>query len=335
MLARLRIRQLDLGELLDESFRLYRNHFLTFAAIAALILVPYALVSFAAQYPLQAQLANLQSQANSGANPFAQPSSFDLIGDIIFWYIGIIAVNLLYVVMFQPLLEGTLAYTISQRYLGRESGVGEGFGAAIRHIPALIGARLIPVLVGAGVSGIIIGGTVLIMMLILGGSFTDQLDSRSLAAIVGVGMLTFVLLGIITLLGLALLVRILFTSQAIMVEDAGAWESLVRSWRLTQGSFWRIIGYMLLIALLMYVLVALPVFVMNFAMSIIGLDQRVQFIIATCTNAVIGIVVTPFSMITYTLLYYDLRVRKEGFDLEQQANALLASSTDWPTLKRS
>jgi hypothetical protein len=33
----------------------------------------------------------------------------------------------------------------------------------------------------------------------------------------------------------------------------------------------------------------------------------------------------PFNLIAYTLMYYDLRVRKEGFDLEQQAQNLLLS----------
>ena len=326
MLARPRLRQLDLGELLDESFRLYRNNFLTFAAIAALILVPYALVSFVAQYPLQAQIAELQNQTNSGANPFARQSPFEMIGDMLFWYVGIIAVNLLYAVIFQPLLEGALAYTISQRYLGQESGVGEGFGAALRRSPALIGARLLPVLVGVAISGAILGIVALIVALAVGRNINDSLDSVSLLTIGVVGMLAFVLLGIATLVALALLVRIMFTSQTIMAEGAGAWESLARSWRLTEGSFWRIVGYMLLIMLLMYLLAALPVFVVTFAAGIAGLDQQVQLIITTCASAVLSVIVTPFSMIAYTLLYYDLRVRKEGFDLEQQANALLPSN---------
>jgi hypothetical protein len=329
MLARPRLRQLDLGELLDESFRLYRSNFLTFVAIAALILVPYGLVSLVAQYPLQAQIADLQNQTTSGANPFAQQSLSDLISEMLFWYVGMIIVNLLYAVIFQPLLEGALAYTISQRYLGHERGVGEGFGAAVRHSPALIGARLIPVLVGVMISGAIIAVMGLIVAALVGRSLSDSLDSGSLGLIVGVGMLAFMLIGVVALVGLALLVRILFTSQVIMVEGAGPWQSLVRSWRLTQGSFWRIVGYMLLIALLMYLLAALPMFVLSFAMSIIGLDQRVQLIITTCTSTVISVIVTPFSVIAYTLLYFDLRVRREGFDLEQQANALLGPGLGW------
>lgn len=326
MLNRPRIRQLSLGELLDESFRLYRSNFLTFAAIAALVLVPYTLIGFVAQYPFQDRLAEIQNQAGSGANPFGAQTPFEFMGEMAFWYIILVAVSLLYSVIFQPLLEGALAHGISQRYLGRETGVGDSFGAAVRRSPSLISARLIPVLIGVLLGGVIIGGSVLIIFLLVGQSFSEQLDSNSIAAIAGLGLLGFGLLLVVMVAALALLVRILFTSQAVIVENAGAWASLVRSWRLTEGSFWRIVGYMLIVLLLIYVLIALPTFVVSFIASIVGLDLRVQFIINTCANAVLSVIATPFSMITYTLLYFDLRVRKEGFDLEYQARSLLSGN---------
>ncbi|MBV9789891.1 MAG: glycerophosphoryl diester phosphodiesterase membrane domain-containing protein [Chloroflexi bacterium] len=324
MLNRPRIRQLSLGELLDESFRLYRSNFLTFVAIAALVLVPYSLISFAVQYPFQAQIAELQNQANS-AN-FGGQSPFELIGEMIPWYVITIAVSLFYTVVFQPIMEGALAHSIAQRYLGREIGLGGSFGMALRHAPALIGARLIPVLIGTLFSGVLIGGSVLLATLIIGGGSINDLDTSSLGILVLLSFLGFAVFGVVTLIGLALMIRIMFTSQAVIVENAGAWQSLVRSWRLTQGSFWRILGYVLLMVLLIYVLAVLPVSVVSFIGGIIGLDQRILFVINACAGAVLGVITTPFSMIAYTLLYFDLRVRKEGFDLEYQANALLPNN---------
>jgi hypothetical protein len=40
-------------------------------------------------------------------------------------------------------------------------------------------------------------------------------------------------------------------------------------------------------------------------------------------GAVANVLVVPFGLIAYTLMYYDLRIRKEGFDLEQQARNLM------------
>lgn len=322
MFIRPRIRQLGLGELLDESFRLYRNNFLTFVAITALILVPYTLISLMIQVPLQTKLVELQSQVSS-ANPFGTQSPFAFFAEFFFWYLILFAVGLIYSVVFQPLLEGALAHSIAQRYLGREIGVGGSFGMALRHAAGLIGARLIPVLIGLLFSGVVIGGGVLLVIVIAGQSISQEFDSSSLGAMIGLGMLGFSVAAILALIGMALMLRIMFTSQVVIIENAGPWQALVRSWRLTQGSFWRILGYALLIWLLVYILAALPAGAIGFFGALSGLNQRIVLVINTSAGAVLQVIATPFSMIAYTLLYFDLRVRNEGFDLEYQANALL------------
>jgi hypothetical protein len=320
MQSRPRIRQLGLGELLDESFGLYRNNFLTFVAIAALVLVPYTLFSFAAQYPLQERLMGVQS----GSNPFITQSPFEMIGELLFWYLLIFAVSMMYVVVFQPLMEGALAHGITQRYLGRDTGVGDSFGAALRRAPSLILARLIPLALSLLLAGVIFGGGALLLLLLIGQSFSD-LGSSGFGALFGFEILGFGLMAVLILVGIGLVVRIMFTSQTIVVENAGPWQSIVRSWRLTEDSFWRLVGYLLVIGLMIYFLVALPTFVVSFASTLLGIDIQLQMLINTCANAVLSVIVTPFSMIAYTLLYFDLRVRNEGFDLEYQANTLLPS----------
>ncbi|HEY0604526.1 MAG TPA: hypothetical protein VGD58_16520 [Herpetosiphonaceae bacterium] len=322
MFVRPRIRALSLGELLDESFRLYRSNFVTFVAITALIMVPYSLISLVMQWPLQTQLAELQNQTSSG-NPLGAQSPFAIMGEFFFWYAVLIVVSLLYTVVFQPLLEGALAHSIAQRYLSREIGVGSSFGMALRHAPALIGARLLPVLIGALFTGIFIGGGMLLAGLIIGQGINDEFDSSSLSAILGLSMLGFAVAAALALIGLALMLRIMFTSQAVIVENAGPLQALVRSWRLTQGSFWRILGYAVLIWLIVSLLAALPAGTIGFFAGLTGMDPRIQLVLNTSASAVLNVIATPFSMIAYTLLYFDLRVRNEGFDLEYQANALL------------
>ncbi|HEY0737601.1 MAG TPA: hypothetical protein VGD69_21965 [Herpetosiphonaceae bacterium] len=327
MFVRPRIRALSLGDLLDESFRLYRSNFITFVAITALIMVPYSLISLVMQWPLQTQLTELQNQP-SGSNPFGTQSPFAIMGQFFFWYAILIVVSLLYTVVFQPLLEGALAHSIAQRYLSREIGVGSSFGMALRHAPALIGARLIPVLIGALFAGIFIGGGMLLAGVIIGQSINEEFNPDSFGAIIGLGMLGFAVAAALTLIGLALMLRIMFTSQAVIVENAGPLQALMRSWRLTQGSFWRILGYAALIWLMVSFLAALPASAIGFFAGLTGLDPRIQLVLNTSAGAILNVIATPFSMIAYTLLYFDLRVRNEGFDLEYQANALLPGTMD-------
>lgn len=331
MIARPRIRQLGLGELLDESFRLYRANFLTFITMAALVLVPYQIISFLVQLPIQNELAGLVPQPGANpTDPLAGQSPLDVFSGILFWYLGIIAISLLYVVVFLPLLEGALTHAVAQRYLGRSATTGESFGAAIRRSPALIGARLIPTLFGAGIFLVLFAIIGVLAFLVIRASASDTAEPSLALGAVAVGFLGVGLTIVLTVVALALYVRIFFTSQAIMVEDQGPWQAIKRSWRLTQRYFWRTVGYLLVIILLMYFLASLPAIVLIAPTALLGIDQRLQLLLQIIVTTIFSVIATPFSLIAYTLMYFDLRIRKEGFDLEQQTNTLLAPGTSSP-----
>ncbi len=326
MITRPRLRQLGLGELLDESFRLYRSNFLTFVSITALVLVPYQIVSFLVQLPFQGELAALQNASGAGATVGAE-SPFDVFTDLLFWYLGLLGIGLLYAVVFLPLLEGALTHAISQRYLGRSTAVGESFGAAVRRSPALIGARLIPTLFATLLFGLFVGLFVGLIYLMVGRG--EPSDSSAIGAL-GLGFLGIFFLVLLTIACIALYVRIFFTSQTIMVEGQGPWQSIRRSWQLTHRYFWRTVGYLLVIIILMYFLAGLPVTVIVTPLALFGLEYQTQLLISTVVTTVFSVIATPFSLITYTLMYFDLRIRKEGFDIEQQTSAMFSPEPTLP-----
>jgi hypothetical protein len=43
-----------------------------------------------------------------------------------------------------------------------------------------------------------------------------------------------------------------------------------------------------------------------------------RFVLQSILGGIVGILVAPLQYITLTVLYYDLRIRKEGFDLQMQ-----------------
>ncbi len=329
MIARPRIRQLSLGELLDEAFRLYRNNFLNFVAIAALVMVPYTLLNFVVQLPFQSQLARLQNPANP-IDPFAGQSPVAFFSGLLFGVVGSLLLNLVYLVVFQPILEGALAYAIARRYLVQPTGIGDSFGAALRRALPLIGARLIPTLLGFVVGvllfGLIFGVTFLLVSQLVGSNGGGTI--AALGILFSFGLFVLALIAIIYFA-----VRLLFTSQAVMVEDHGAIAAIRRSWRLTQGYFWRTLGILAVVVLIVMLISAIPASVITLPVTLLLQDRpELALLINTVVSTILNVLVLPFSMIAYTLIYFDLRVRKEGFDLEQQAGALLgtAGTTAFP-----
>ena len=104
--------------------------------------------------------------------------------------------------------------------------------------------------------------------------------------------------------------------QAVIVEGMNAPAALRRSFDLIRGSWWRIFGITLvlgLVALGLAVVLSIP-FALMAAMSS-GRESGLGFVSQLVGGAIVESVVQPVLFIAGTLLYYDMRVRKEEYNL--------------------
>ena len=103
-------------------------------------------------------------------------------------------------------------------------------------------------------------------------------------------------------------VRWYFVWQAALVEGVGPREALSRSSDAVSGNWWRVVGIMFVVGLISGVVGLILGFTVGF-IPIVG-------------QTIAGMLVTPILLIASTLLYYDLRVRQEGYNLETMAREL-------------
>lgn len=139
--------------------------------------------------------------------------------------------------------------------------------------------------------------------------------SLLLAIVVMFGFLCFFFPGVILLCGL------LLAFPALVLEPGTSpLAALSRSWYLTRGSRWRMLGLLVTLAILLYVpIIAIAALVTLLLPSGGGQTHDVV------TLAVVGVLqmlLYPLLYCVLTVAYYDLRVRKEGFDLEVLASTL-------------
>jgi hypothetical protein len=99
--------------------------------------------------------------------------------------------------------------------------------------------------------------------------------------------------------------------QAILIEGLGVNGALRRTAELSKGTKRHILNTMLLMAL---VTTAISIGVTLLSTMI------PSFILRLLISTALSAVVYPMWGITETLLYYDIRIRKEGFDIEYMAN---------------
>jgi hypothetical protein len=115
----------------------------------------------------------------------------------------------------------------------------------------------------------------------------------------------------------------LFATPAVVVfERLGAAESIGRSWNLAKGMKGKVLGVMLL-AYLVVIAVQLAV---EMVAQAIGLNP----IMGSVASSVLVIFIYPLIGICTALLYYDARIRKEGFDLQVLASELEGASGPAP-----
>jgi len=110
--------------------------------------------------------------------------------------------------------------------------------------------------------------------------------------------------------GLILLIMWFVGTPACVVERTGPWASLKRSAQLTKGHRWKIFGLMLL-------LIIVSLIVSGLIELVIGrLGNDILMMLATLLW---GAIWGAYYSIAVVMTYHDLRVAKEGIDIEQIA----------------
>jgi Membrane domain of glycerophosphoryl diester phosphodiesterase len=137
----------------------------------------------------------------------------------------------------------------------------------------------------------------------------------------GLGVLLAVLALIALIPALIMVyVRTVVAVPAIVLEHVSGWHGLQRSWQLISGRFWPTFGRMLLLALIAGIMSS----VIGAIVEVPGaaLDPGNSFVFSQLGGAIAAVFVGPITYIGVTLLYYDIRIRKEGFDIEMLARSL-------------
>jgi hypothetical protein len=135
--------------------------------------------------------------------------------------------------------------------------------------------------------------------------------------------LGFLMFGGLALAAIALVVPAIWLGVAwalafpvLIAEGQRGTSALGRSFRLVQGRWWPTFGALFLAFLFQFFLglvFGIPLAFLSFNMES---NSPVALAITTVLNVLASVITTPFMAAVLVLLYFDLRVRKEGFDLQ-------------------
>ncbi len=228
---------------------------------------------------------------------------------------GSSTINLLFTVLAAAVLSGLLIVAVSRAVLGRLATPGEVWERTKPRVWALIGETLL-VQVLTIVITVVLG---LIAVAIVAGIGAST-DFDSAASVVVAALAVLVIVVVTLVLAFLVGIRLSLAPAALVLENLGVIESMKRSWSLTRGFFWRILG----ITLLVQIIVGL---ISGMVGGVIGLIQLlalaaspdamgILMAVTAFLTALVQAVVLPFSAAVTALIYIDVRMRKEGLDVE-------------------
>jgi hypothetical protein len=108
---------------------------------------------------------------------------------------------------------------------------------------------------------------------------------------------------------------------ALVAENLSGTGALRRSYNLVRGRWWATFG-VLIIAFVLNAVVDQIVSIPFAIVSFVSADSVIGFTVGALANIISDVITTPFVAAVFVLVYFDLRVRKEGFDLQLLAQAM-------------
>ena len=302
------LRPLVLGDIFDGAFRIIRYN--PKATIGAAVLVS----AVAMTVPV---IIGLLSGSTQGLQP--DPSTGELSDSQILRLLVALG-GLLVGTQLQSIgllfVSGMIAHVSSAAAVGRKLTITEAWAATRGKRWRLLGMSFmlgLAVVLAVGIAvGVLVVGVVV---------FDAPLGA---AIVVGLGLTAILVVGLgwfwVRVRALAV--------PTLMLEPGGVWSALGRAVRLTQRQFWRLLGLLLLTALVVGVagsILQLP-FTITGQVFLTSADETTYgllvYLLVTGLGTVISsAVLQPFSAAVTALLYIDQRMRKEAYDVELMTQA--------------
>ncbi|WP_402375829.1 glycerophosphoryl diester phosphodiesterase membrane domain-containing protein [Isoptericola rhizosphaerae] len=305
------LRPLSLGEIFDGAFSAVRHNPAVMLGLVAVVVATATLLA-----ALLAQFA-VPPLTDLLAEPFGTDA--ELTGFTAAdagWFAQIVAVSSalsLTLLIAQPVTEGFITVSVSQSVIGRKMSVGEVWQKVRPRLAVLIGWMLLRT-IGLGVATFVVFfGAILLVSAV-----AVATDSAVLSVLVAL-----LCLAAIVALAAWLWVRLMLVAPALVLEGTGLGRTIARAWRLTRSAYWRVFGTVLLAS----IIAGVAGQVVSYPLGMLGLlvdggDFGWGMIVSSVVASVIAsMLYLVFVSGVVALVYTDVRMRREGLDVQLAAAA--------------
>ena len=322
-------RLLGVGALLDESVRLFRERWRSFAVVSAVALLPFGILSVGVSVGLAAVGTAIASQPVRVYSLSALATPQVVYGTLgVFVLLGLVG-------LIDSLLWTAALTRTTDAYLHAEQPSVRGvYGLAVRRLLALVGGSLLLMLAAAiltlaatllfVVTGFGLLGSIVALVGLL--AWWRKPDVRKpwlkwlIVLAAPFGLPTY------------LLVRWSMFVPSVVVEGHGPIGALRRSSELVRGEWFRAASVLGVASLIVLVLASAPAYLVSIPLGVIDVARGnygadlVGLALRNGVSIVCQVLFASIGTIAYTLLFIDLRNRREGTDLAERLQQIEAPS---------
>ena len=315
------LRPLSFGTILGSSFRVMRRNPAPTFGLAVLL---YGFVVIVVVAVFGALFAF--SFARFGSASFNDQNDI-LAGSVGLFVLAMIVPVALSVVA-TGVLQGIISLEVARATLGEKLRVRGLWRLAKGRIAPLVGWAFL--LTGVIVVFLLIsvGVTAAVFALGTGSGVAGSANGRA-AIVLGGLLLSLFFAFAFGVLGAWLSTKLALVPSIIMLERLTLGASMARSWSLTKNNFWRTFGIQLLIGVIIYAastIISFPVgLIGGLAAVLVNPNGDPNALITTYAiiygiDGIISVIVGAIGLVmqsaSVALIYIDIRMRKEGLDLE-------------------
>lgn len=313
---------LDLNHVLSGVFGAYRRHW---KALLGMGLAAYTLAGAVAVGLSAAGWAALSDSWRAmGDTPSTGDAELSDLTPLFLGLGGLWLVFALGVLLATGLLHAAVAVVVQEAVLGRRIGFGTVWRRAWSRLGSVLGTVLLPALAALVPALLFLFGLCLMLGAMLASLDTEGDNGGGLAI---TGVLVILLSTATTPIALWIWVKFSLAPTAAVVESAGTLTALRRSAQLVRGSWWRVFGYTLVMALIVggvsfavQAVISLTTQATVFGVPLSQHPTPGTIFLSMATMAITGGLLTlltqlllgPLLPLTSSLLYVDQRIRKEN-----------------------
>ena len=306
---------LRLGEVFDGAFDAIRTNPRVMVGTTALVVAITVILGIVLQqlvtnaFP-QIFGTGLADLLGEGASDAELEEMLTLSGTLMS---GVILTPLMMLVV-TPVMSGMLTVSVSRSVLGHKATVGEVWAATRPLVWRLIGLSL---LLGLAASIITAGAVGLVALA------ASQVATGGDGWVAVFGLAIIVMLIVIVILGW-FAVRTMLMAPCLVLEKLTIRRAIARGWSLTRGGFWRLLGIYLLAQIAVSFVAQIVAFPISFlgSLALVSLPPETAMTATFALTSLVSYIVTiSFLSALIALIYIDVRMRREGLDVELAAAA--------------